>query len=71
MLGYADPDGRVAIYRSPTRRHAPQTEFDVRGRTALPRVDIVASYAGADGAAIEAFVAAGPAASSPPHSHQG
>ena len=29
MLGYADPDGRVAIYRRPTRRHAPDTEFDV------------------------------------------
>ena len=24
MLGYADPDGRVAIYRRPTRRHAPE-----------------------------------------------
>jgi len=59
MLGYADPDGRIAIYRKPTRRHAPGTEFDVRGRTELPRVDIVASYAGADGAAIDAFVAAG------------
>ena len=33
MLGYADPDGRVAIYRRPARRHAPDTEFDVRGRT--------------------------------------
>jgi len=31
----------------------------VRGRTDLPRVDIAASYAGADGAAILAFVAAG------------
>ena len=59
MLGYADPDGRVAIYRRPSRRHAPGTEFDVRGRTDLPRVDIAASYAGADGAAITAFVAAG------------
>ena len=59
MLGYADPDGRVAIYRKPARRHAPATEFDVRGRTELPRVDIVTSYAGADGAAIHAFVAAG------------
>jgi len=59
MLGYADPDGRVAIYRRPTRRHAPGTEFDVRGRAGLPRVDIAASYAGADGAAIQAFVAAG------------
>ncbi len=59
MLGYADPDGRVAIYRRPARRHAPATEFDVRGRTALPRVDVTASYAGADGAAIRAFVDAG------------
>ena len=59
MLGYADPDGRVAIYRRPSRRHAPDTEFDVRGRAELPRVDIAASYAGADGSAIRAFVAAG------------
>jgi L-asparaginase len=59
MLGYADPDGRVAIYRRPTRRHAPDTEFDVRTATGLPRVDIAYSYAGADGAAIAAFVAAG------------
>jgi L-asparaginase len=59
MLGYADPDGRVAIYRKPSRRHAPDTEFDVRGRTELPRVDIATSYAGAEGAAIRAFVAAG------------
>jgi L-asparaginase len=59
MLGYADPDGRVAIYRRPSRRHAPDTEFEVRGRTDLPRVDIAFSYAGADGAAIQAFAAAG------------
>ena len=59
MLGYADPDGRVAIYRRPTRRHAPEAEFDVRGRHDLPRADIAASYAGADGAAIQAFVTAG------------
>jgi len=59
MLGYADPDGRIAIYRAPTRRHAPDTEFDVGGVAELPRVDIVYSYAGADGAAVRAFVAAG------------
>jgi L-asparaginase len=59
MLGYADPDGRVAIYRTPTRRHAPDTEFDVRGRPDLPRVDVAYSYAGADGTAIAAFAAAG------------
>jgi L-asparaginase len=59
MLGYADPDGRVAIYRRPTRRHAPDTEFDVRAASSLPRVDIAYSYAGADAAAITAFIAAG------------
>jgi len=31
----------------------------VRGRAELPRVDIAASYAGADGSAIRAFVGAG------------
>ena len=59
MLGYADPDGRVAIYRRPARRHAPDTAFDVRPLPTLPRVDIAYSYAGADGTAIAAFVAAG------------
>jgi L-asparaginase len=59
LLGYADPDGRVAIYRQPTRRHAPDTEFDVRAANDLPRVDIAYSYAGADATAIDAFVAAG------------
>jgi L-asparaginase len=59
VLGFADPDGKVAIYRRPVRRHAPDTAFDVRGRRELPRVDIAHSYAGADGTAIRAFVEAG------------
>ncbi len=59
VLGHADGDGAVAIYRKPTRRHAPDTEFDVAGLTALPRVDILLSYAGSDGAAVDAFVRAG------------
>ncbi len=59
MLGYADPDGRAAIYRRPARPHTTATEFDVRGLSKLPRVDIVYSYAGADGAAVRAFVDAG------------
>ena len=59
MLGYVDADGRVVIYRTPTRRRAPDTIFDVRGRTELPRVDIAYSYAGADGTAIQALAAAG------------
>lgn len=59
MLGYADPDGSVAIYRKPTRAHTLASEFDVSDVAELPRVDIVPSYAGADGTAIEAFIAAG------------
>lgn len=59
LLGYADPDGTIAIYRAPTRRHAPDTIFDVRGRGELPRVDIAYSYAGADGVVIKALVEAG------------
>lgn len=59
ILGHADGDGEIAIYRRPTRRHAPDCEFDVSGLETLPRVDILLSYAGSDGAAVDAFVAAG------------
>ena len=59
VLGHADGDGTVAIYRKPVRRHAPDTEFDVTGLDDLPRVDILYSYAGSDGAAVDAFVQAG------------
>lgn len=58
MLGYADVDA-VAFYRKPVRRCAPDTEFAVAGLEALPRVDIIPAYGGADGALIEAAVAAG------------
>ena len=58
LLGFADPD-EVVLYRSPNRRHAPDTVFDVRGLKSLPRVDIAYSYAGSDGSAIRAFVRAG------------
>ncbi len=57
-LAHADGD-RLAWYRRPLRRVAPDTEFDPRGLQALPRVDIAYSYAGADGTAVEAFRAAG------------
>jgi len=57
-LGHADGDA-VAFYRKPIRRAYPGTEFDIRTLDALPRVDIAYSYAGADGTAVRAFVAAG------------
>ena len=38
---------------------APDTEFDIRALDALPRVDIAYAYAGGDGTAVRAFVAAG------------
>jgi L-asparaginase len=58
VLGHADGD-KVVFYRKPLRRAAPDTEFDVRGLEALPRVDIVYSYIGSDGTASRAFIAAG------------
>jgi L-asparaginase len=58
VLGHADGDA-IAFYRRPLRRHAPDAEFDISGVAELPRVDISYSYAGADGTAARAFVAAG------------
>jgi L-asparaginase len=58
-LGYADADGRVVFSHRPDKKHTLQTEFDVFGLDALPRVDVVVSYVGADGALIDAAVAAG------------
>jgi len=58
ILGHVDEDG-VHVYRRPLRRHAPDTEFTLDGCGALPRVDVVLSYAGADGFAIDAALAAG------------
>jgi len=57
-LGHVDGDG-VHFYRAPLRAHMPDTPFTELDLSALPRVDIVYSYAGADGALVEAAVAAG------------
>jgi L-asparaginase len=57
-LGHVDGDG-VHFYRSPSRAHVPDTQFAALELGALPRVDIVYSYAGADGALVDAAVAAG------------
>src|SRR5713101_7484616 len=58
ILGYADPD-RIVFYRSPTRRHTTQSQFDLREITEIPRVSILYSHAGDDGDLAKAAVAAG------------
>jgi len=42
-LGYVDED-KVTFYRTSTKRHTVNSEFDVSGLRELPRVDIVYSY---------------------------
>lgn len=58
-LGVIDADG-IHFYRRVDRPHAPSTDFsDLPDTLALPRVDIVYSYAGADDTFIEAAIAKG------------
>jgi len=57
-LGHADAD-RIAIYRRPARRHAPDGLFSIADLRSPARVDISYCYAGVDGTAVRAFVAAG------------
>jgi L-asparaginase type II len=59
-LGHVDKDA-VVFYRSTRRRHTFNSEFDVDALEALPRVDVVYTYPGADGVAVRAFVEDGKA----------
>lgn len=57
-LGQVD-GASVHYYRLAERHHAVGTPFDIRDRSALPRVDVSYAHADADGTAVRAFVAAG------------
>ncbi len=58
ILGVVEGD-RPIYYRGTERRHTHESEFDVSGLEPenLPRVDVSYTYAGADGADVDAFVA--------------
>ena len=58
ILGYADPD-RIVFYRTPTRKHTIQSQFDLTQINELPKVSILYSYSGDDGDLAKAAVAAG------------
>lgn len=57
-LGFVDDD-RITFYRLPVKQHTLATPFDAARLQKLPRVDIIYTYAGADGALIDAAVAHG------------
>jgi len=58
LLGYVD-EGKVTFYRSSTRRHTFNSEFDVSRIQQLPKVDIVYSYVEPDPVMIRALVDGG------------
>ncbi len=58
ILGYVDED-KVAFYRTPTKRHTINSEFDVRALRELPAVDILLSYIQPRKEMFEALVKAG------------
>jgi L-asparaginase len=58
-LGWVDGDGRVVLNHVPLRGQALRGRFAGIDLRALPRVDIVTSYQGADGVLVDAAVAAG------------
>jgi L-asparaginase len=57
-LGHVDGDG-PHFYRAPLKAHMPDTPFAARDIARLPRVDVIYSYAGADGDLVEAAVSGG------------
>jgi L-asparaginase len=58
-LGWVDGDGTVVVSHLPRRGATLRGRFSEVDVRALPRVDVVVSYQGADGVAIDALVEAG------------
>ena len=58
-LGSVRADAGVVLRRQPLPARGARPPIELRDCTELPRVDIVVSYAGADGSAVEAAVRAG------------
>ena len=58
LLGYIDED-KVSFYRSTTKRHTANTEFDVTSLTTLPKVSILYSYIDPDASLIQAAIKSG------------
>lgn len=52
-------NGTPEFYRTSTRRHTSNSEFDIDGLTELPRVKIIYGHAGDDGIFIDAAINAG------------
>lgn len=57
-LGLVDREG-VFFYRIPVRRHTFTSEFATHKLPTLPRVDILCTYAGADGVLVRALLTTG------------
>ncbi len=58
VLGYVDAD-RVSFYRASLKRHTANSEFDVKGLSSLPAVDILYSYVQPSAAMAKALVEGG------------
>ena len=53
VMGIVDND-RVTFYRSPTKRHTVDSEFDAGDLSVLPKVEVVSAYYDADPGLVEA-----------------
>ncbi len=60
FMGYV-VDSKPEFYRQPMRKHTADTEFDVRGLTALPKVEIIYGYLDAGLDALNGIIAGKPA----------